>query len=801
MAIIVVNFKPMQTLPIDSIENEFVEIVSNHQNVILKASPGSGKTTRIPLFLKKSTNKKILVLEPRRLAAKLAATHVARSLGEEVGKTVGYKFRFENKTSTSTQILFLTEGTFLRMLSEEHALRDVDYIILDEFHERHLSTDASLSFINKIRSDKNLKLKLIVMSATIDTQNLESFLTQSGATKCIDLTAKRFNLHTQYLPNTTSIIQAPLEKKVRSCVEDILEKNIPGDILVFLPGMKEIRDSESLLSTLLLSNDAKSFILHGDLDSSEQEEALLPNAKRKIILSTNIAESSVTIPGIRIVIDSGLSRESHFNFFSGLNEIKVQKISQSSAIQRAGRANREDNGYCFRLYAQLDFKSRPVFSKPEIERQDLSELTLYTAGLFQKKLSEINWLEIPPLTSIEKSRDLLFLLNACDENAQLTKIGSSMLEFNFHPRISRILIEASAESLESYRKLSTYLAHFAGETRLERFISLCMPKIHKFKESQNTPIEKLILAGYPDHIAKSRGEKYCDLITMKGETLKINSKIIESFDTRHPLWIVMDVDHKLQVTSLLPIEEEWLYDLDPLPIAEDTEYVFDTQKEIIIKKEKITIGSIILSESNAPAKFSNSTTSKILEIESLKYLGELKNTSLYLRLQTLNSLLSNMDLEKIISNYFIDHKFSGVSFNSSDKEHLVQNILYDIKEKIDPEVQFDLEQDFPLEIQLSDRRRLPVHYEQNQSPWIESYIQDFFGLTKTPILAKGKVPLTLKLLGPHKRALQVTQDLQSFWSKTYPQMLKELSREYPRHHWPNNPESAPPILLKRQLPS
>jgi ATP-dependent helicase HrpB len=199
----------MQTLPIDSIENEFVEIVSNHQNVILKASPGSGKTTRIPLFLKKSTNKKILVLEPRRLAAKLAATHVARSLGEEVGKTVGYKFRFENKTSTSTQILFLTEGTFLRMLSEEHALRDVDYIILDEFHERHLSTDASLSFINKIRSDKNLSLKLIVMSATIDTQNLESFLTQSGATKCIDLTAKRFNLHTQYLPNTTSIIQAP----------------------------------------------------------------------------------------------------------------------------------------------------------------------------------------------------------------------------------------------------------------------------------------------------------------------------------------------------------------------------------------------------------------------------------------------------------------------------------------------------------------------------------------------------------------------------------------------------------------
>ena len=791
----------MQSLPIDSIEEEFLQKISENQNIILKSSPGSGKTTRIPLFLKKITNKKIIILEPRRLAAKLAATQVARSLGEEVGVSVGYKFRFENKTSEKTQILFLTEGTFLRMLNDKDALAEVDFILLDEFHERHLSTDASLAFINKIRSDKKLSLKLIVMSATIDTEKLESYLKFSGKTYCIDLAAKRFDLSVEYLPNTTSIIQSPLERKVRNCVENILEKNIPGDILIFLPGMREIRDCEELLSLLIKTYQAQSFILHGDLDSSEQEAVLLPSSKRKIILSTNIAESSVTISGIRIVIDSGLSRESHFNFFSGLNEIKVQKISQSSAIQRAGRANREDHGYCFRLYAELDFNTRPKFSKPEIERQDLSELTLYTVGLFQKKLNDLSWFEHPPITSIEKSRELLSLLNACDDSSHLTAIGLSMLEFNFHPRISRILVEACEESSDSYKKLAVFLANFSGEKRIERFVFQCMPKIKKFNANLNTTLEKLILAGYPDHIAKSRGEKFHDIITMKGETLKINPNAIENFDARHPLWIVMDVDHKQNVTSLLPIEEDWLYDLNPLPITENSEYIFDENKSVVLKKEKITIGSITLSEHTVPAKFSNPAIEKVLEIECFKLIKDIKNTSRFLRLETMNSLLSKIDLEAITTQYFLENKVNGVGFNNDDKELFKINFLFFIKEQIDPEGQFDLELDFPLEIQLSDRRRLPIHYEQNQSPWIESFIQDFYGLSKTPILAKGKLPLTLKLLGPHKRALQVTQDLKSFWSNTYPQMLKELSREYPRHHWPVSPESAPPILLKRQLPS
>ncbi len=791
----------MIELPIDLIKNDITTAIANYSNLILKASPGSGKTTRIPLYLLKQTSKKIYILEPRRLAAKLAAIQVAKSLGEAVGQTVGYIFRMERMTSVNTRIFFLTEGTFLKILNEKKDLSDVEVVILDEFHERHLSTDAALSFLIKIKNDLRPDLKLIVMSATIETKKLEVFLAQAGSTFSIEQQAHRYKLTQHFLPNITSVIGAALEKKIRSCLESIIEQNLLGDILVFLPGMKEIKDTQKLIEYFCHDNGIDIFILHGDLDTNQQDHVLMPTNSRKIILSTNIAESSVTISGISIVIDSGLARESSYNFFSGLPELKTIKISQASAIQRSGRANRQKDGHCFRLYAELDFLQRPSFLVAEIERSDLSELLLKSLSLFNLKLEDLPWLDQPKIASIKNSTDLLFSLNAMTINFELTSIGRKMISYDLHPRFARSLVAAENTSQDTFRQLLEFICDLIGEKQKARFLKKYFPTNPMFNPNTTTSVEQLLLMGFPDRIARSRGHKHFEVITKNGETLKISKDLANTFNPNQLLWIVLDVDNANQVQAILPIQEDWLYDLIPLPLTETNEIIFDEKKCHFIKKEKIQIGTIILSENVKMANSPNPEIRKALFDLRILYLKFLESDQKYKRLITLNKCHLNQSIENCLSDFLATYTSDDISFNDSNKEQLKEDFFYYLYQNFDPEGQFELEKDFPLYIGLSDRRKIPINYELSQTPWIESYIQDFYGLSQTPVLARGKILMTLRLLGPHKRALQVTQDLKSFWENTYPQMLKELMREYPRHHWPNRPESARPVLLKRMLTS
>ena len=787
-------------LPIDSIKEKILSSFELFSNIILKASPGSGKTTRVPLYLLEKTSKKIYILEPRRLAAKLAANQVARELNEVVGLSVGYVFRYEKVMSQKTRILFLTEGTFLKIFSQNKNLDDVGVIILDEFHERHLSTDAALSFVTKLQKESRPDLKIIVMSATIETMNLEIFLNQSKSSTTIDLVANRFPLVINYLPNTTSIIQASLHKKVYSAVLEILNSNILGDILVFLPGMREIRDCQAILNNLCDENECHCLILHGDLDSSEQDEVLKIGDCRKIILSTNIAESSVTIPGIRIVIDSGLQRESSYNFYSGLPELTISKISKASATQRSGRANREGDGFCFRLYAELDYEQRPYLPKPEIQKSDLNELYLLSLDLFKTSLEKLFWFENPPPQSIKNSRDLLFAINAIDETDNITIIGKKILRYSLHPRLGRILVEADAVSTEAYNQTVSFLADFLGEKNTTRFKKILPNKIISATLVKSKCLEEIILTGFSDRVARARGEKHFDVITQNGATIKIASTVANEFNSDHPLWIILDLNNKGEAAKIVAIEEDWLYDLVPFPIVEEDHYLWDEKKERVAKIERIMLGKIILAETKTVPQMSNKETKKILQEKTYHFIKSLHMTQEYERLLTLNKVLNKVELnlpEQTIVDNFFNEQFH---FTFKDKELLSNYYFSTLKDFIDPVGQFNLEIDFPLTIQLSDRRKIPIIYQQGQDPFIESFIQDFYGLTKSPILAQGKILLTLKLLGPHKRAIQVTQDLRSFWKNTYPQMFKELTREYPRHHWPLTPESALPILLKRQLP-
>lgn len=785
-------------LPIDSIREKILSSLDKFSNIILKASPGSGKTTRVPLYLLEKTNKKIYILEPRRLAAKLAAGQVARELMEVVGQSVGYVFRYERVMSDKTRILFLTEGTFLKILSQDKNLEDVGIIILDEFHERHLSTDAALSFVTLLQKERRPDLKIIIMSATIETESLELFLGQSKNTTTIELDAGRFSLKINYLPNITSIIQASLQKKVYSSLVEIINSNINGDILIFLPGMREIRDCQIILDNLCEEHEYECLVLHGDLDTAEQDRVLLPSSTRKIILSTNIAESSVTIPGIRIVIDTGLQRESSYNFFSGLPELNITKISRASATQRAGRANRQGDGFCYRLYAELDFEQRPYLQKPEIQRSDLCELYLTALNLFNTPLDNLNWLESPPAHAIKNSRLLLFAINAIDELNNMTATGNSILKFPLHPRLGRILVEAGRISIAAQNEVISFLFDFLGEKNIDRFKKLLFQNTNPALKTKC--LEEIILTGYPDRVARARGEKYFDVITQNGETIKVASQIANSFDPLHPLWIVLDLNNKGEALKLIPIEEDWLYDLVPFPILEECQFIWEEKKEAITKNERIMLGKITLSESKSKPQISNSEIYKILHDLAFDFIKSLWSTQEYERLLTLNILLNNIEpdlLEHTFLETFFNNKFD---FTQADKSQLSRIYFSVLRDMIDPTNQYNLEVDFPLFIQLSDKRKIPVIYQHTQDPYIESFIQDFYGLTRSPILAKGKIALTLKLIGPHKRAIQVTQDLAGFWKSTYPQMLKELARDYPRHHWPAIPEKALPILLKRQLP-
>ncbi len=789
-----------EKLPIQEIKNAIQSSFVTFSNIIIKASPGSGKTTHVPLYLLDRTPKKIYILEPRRLSAKIAALRVASLLNETIGKTVGYIFRYEKVISDQTRIFFLTEGTFLKILAQNRTLDDVGLIILDEFHERHLSTDAALSFIVKLQAEERPDLKIMIMSATIETTDLQLFLETSSTTTTLELVSHRFPLTIQYLPNTTSVIQAPLPKKVFNAVCSILESEFVGDILVFLPGMSEIRKCEDILQSIGHEFEIRCLILHGDLDSDAQMLVMEESSHRKIILSTNIAESSVTIPGISFVIDSGLQRESSYNFYSGLPELSITKISQASAEQRSGRANRLGPGKVFRLYAQLDFDQRPYKLKPEILRSDLSELYLMSLNMFDIGLDQLPWFETPPAQALINSRNLLWSIHSVDDQFKLTELGQKILNYSLHPRLGRILVEVEGQSPQNQKEVLTFLAQYLGERDIFRFINYHSKRMNKNSTAPNIPLEKIILTGFPDRIAKSRGEHYFDVILNSGETLKISSTIADKFNPSHQLWIILDLNNKGEVNHCLGIEEDWLYDLIPFPINEEIRYHFDEKKESLIKAERLMIGNILLSESKVLPQSSTPETIKILSELANRYIQTLYHSQEYERLLTLNNILNKVEpilSEKIALTDFFQNK---VDFKNEDKITLKNIFLFNLKNIIDPGGIYQLEIDFPLSIQLTDKRNIPIVYDRSQDPFIESYIQDFYGLKNSPQLAKGKIALTLKLLGPHKMAIQVTKDLTSFWKNTYPQMVKELMREYPRHHWPQNPESASPILLKRQLP-
>jgi ATP-dependent helicase HrpB len=761
-------------LPIDSYLNSIVENMHQHSTLLIKAPPGSGKTTRLPLAVVESTAGKVLVLEPRRLAAKMAAQRICQEAGLKPGQGVGYHFRFEKMLTEQTRLIFYTEGTFLKKLIHDPELRGVDVVIIDEFHERHLETDAALAYLRSLQQTRDLKL--ILMSATLDLKLLESL----PGSHSMEIAASQFPVAVSYLPNQPSILQQSLEQKVRQALKTLPPDS--GDVLIFLPGMREMLKVSEVLGDVF----GEVSLLHASLPMEEQARAMAPAQGRKIVLATNVAESSITIPGIRVVIDSGIQREAKFSPWHGLKYIADSATTQSSAIQRAGRAGRVAPGKCLRLYSQQDFDAREAFTIPEMFKADLTDLYLLSTQL----QLPFQWYQPPPAERWQKARELCFKLGAVDQQGQLTSRGQSMQQYPLGVRLSRALQEGENLSREAKLRLLNFIGQEIEKDSGQQLLRQMSTYLNRpVPAGAALPWEQCLLSGFIDQVAKFR-PAHKDFIHYSGKTLKPHSSCR---DLHHDFYLILDITQRQEAITILPIEEEWLYQIEPFPFQEDIVVAVDEKIQL---RRQTKLGSILLEEMPLPLQWplpdQQSLHKILLQGEKIfrDKLQAWKEGDDYLRLHY-GGRLEGQELEALKPHLRDFFEYTQALSWAGLEQYFIQYFSNHLAIK-------DLEQLLPSRIRLGGRE-FKIHYPFGLEPFVEAPIHEFYGLGETPAINRGQTLLTMKLLGPHKRPIQVTKDLNGFWQRTYQQMKKELIREYPRHHWPDDPRVAKAVLLKRQL--
>lgn len=810
-------------LPIDPLLPELVSTLKTQSFIVLQATAGSGKTTRVPQALLQADwrkpEKEILVLEPRRLAAKFAARRVSEEYGEPVGTTIGYHFRFESVFSSETRVRFLTEGMLMRYFLKDPTLSSASAVVLDEFHERHLHGDLAIALLRHLQKTRRPDLKLVVMSATLDTEKVSRFLDDCPI---LTLDTRLFPISLSYLSKPPV---KPLELLVVDAAKEALERSAQGDILVFLPGMAEIRRAEQSLEAIAKRFSVTVAPLHSELSKEAQDFAIQKGDRRKIILSTNVAETSLTIEGVTQVIDSGLHRQASHSWWSGVPALKTKPISKASAEQRAGRAGRLAPGHCQRLYLKSDFDTRLSFEIPEIQRADLAATFLELKNLSIQDLSTFPWFEPPQEGAIKAAETLLFRLGAIDASGKLTLLGKQMVEFPAHPRLSRMLLEAQKRGVtEKAAMLAAqisegalgYLDALEGissfEPRLKRARDHFLSRLPQSASPKSTSWEKdlafCVLTGFPDRIAKKRPHQK-EVLLSSGGTAKLDDT---PFTQGHDIFVALDLGERqfnpqakafLKVFSLVAIEESWLFDLTPTLLEERDVTVWDSNKQRAIGISQLAYDQLILAETESEPKDKTRAALLLLK-EGLGFrTDDFSQLSLEDWCQALAKVMpreeiestlvrilkiseaTTTDMAQILSQILTEE--AGTNLKAIQELPWVEKILSRF-----PELLGQYERLVPTSVKLPGGRNLKIHYELNKSPWVESRLQDFFGLAQGPAILAGKLPLTLHLLAPNFRAVQVTTDLSGFWERSYPSLRKELSRKYPRHSWPENPRHATP---------
>ncbi|HEX3776852.1 MAG TPA: ATP-dependent helicase HrpB [Polyangiaceae bacterium] len=843
----------MLALPIDAVLPELERALGSARAVVLEAPPGAGKTTRVPWAVQRLLgDAEVIVAEPRRLAARMAAKRVADERGETLGEFVGYSVRFEEAASARTRVRYATEGIVLRRLLGEPNLARVGAVILDEFHERHLATDLLLVLLDRLSRTTRADLKLVVMSATLDAEPVARFL---GDCPRIRSEGRMFPVSIEFLPKPDD---RPLEKQIVSAVRRAVSADPSGDILVFLPGAGEIRKASGALEPL--SSEASLLVLplHGDLPIAEQARAVEPAKSRKVVLATNVAESSITVEGVTTVIDSGLARVAGHSPWSGLPTLGLEPVSRASATQRAGRAGRTRAGHVFRLFTKGDYESRRAHDAPEIVRSDLAEalLTLYGAGVVRPEALE--FLDAPPKARLDGAHELLKLLGALDGSDALTELGRRLLRFPVPPRLARLLVEGERrgvareaalvaallserdillgaragfgdrekrafgargpsdvlERVERYREAedARFEAHrlrsFGLDARAVDSVRRAERQISRLLQNRGeTPgsldeieieLQRCLLAAFPDRVArrKRRGER--DLILTSGGVARLSeSSVVVDAEFLLALEAEEQRGESGAIVRLASaIEPDWLLESFADSVSLSDELEWNRNSERVERVEKMAFGAVVFDETRAAAEPS-AEAAAILAAEARRG-GELD-------LSKSDQLLALSARLRLLREHFPEQGLPEVDENAAQGSlKLLTEGLTSFAELAQVDVTSRLlanlnsaqrrllESETPERVRLPGGRVVEVHYEADRPPWIESRLQDFFGMPEGPKLCRGRVPLTVHLLAPNQRAVQVTTDLAGFWLRHYPTIRKELMRKYPRHPWPEDGRNATP---------
>ena len=844
-------------LPIYEIETPIVEALRTRRRLILQAPTGSGKSTQVPQMLRNHgllDGGQAVILQPRRLAARLLASRVARESGVELGREVGYQVRFESVISAATQIKFETEGILLRQMIHDPTLAGIRALIFDEFHERHLYGDITLARALEIQEKARPDLLLIVMSATLDAALLEKYLAP-----CVVLSSsgRMYPVNVEYLPRRVGLNGPPVWELAADAFCAHARDN--ADALIFMPGGFEIQRT---IDTLRSRSQAKGYLLlplYGELSPKDQDAAVAPYDRPKVVVATNVAETSITIEGVRLVIDGGLARIPRYDPNRGINTLLVERISQASAEQRAGRAGRTAPGKCVRLWAEAEHSERAMRDLPEIKRLDLSEtvLTLKASGI--EELRHFRWLEPPGEAALVHAEELLLDLGALDEISHqrtvITELGRRMLAFPVHPRYSRMLLAAQdfgcvheacliaaltqgrdllirnvsrdvaavrEEFLDSEEQAATsdfFVVMRAWAYAIQNQFRLDAMKaagIHGVTARQVGPLHeqflriakqegldvrhvpapadalrKCVLIGFSDRVARrlDEGQPRCELVHGRRGTLARESVV------RSPLLVVAEVqeisgkpgDINTVLSLATSIELEWLLEMFPRDIRSETRVALDTVSMRVRAESLVRFRDLVVSARRLEPPPADAAA-ELLAAEVLAGRLQLSKWDYgveqwILRLNRLAEWCPDLGLSPISPDdrrHILEQVCHGAVSYKELKDREVKATLWSW---LQPWQQELLDKHAPARVTLTNGRAPKVTYEAQGAPFIALRIQELFDVAQTPRIAQGKVAISVHILAPSMRPVQVTQDLANFWREHYPGIKSELKRKYPKHEW------------------
>jgi ATP-dependent helicase HrpB len=832
----------MSSYPIDDILPKLTETVTASPSVVLHAPPGAGKTTRVPLALLETIpldGGRIVMLEPRRIAAVSAARWMAKTVNEEAGGIVGYTIRFDSKKSERTRIEVVTEGVLTRRIQSDPGLEGTAVVIFDEFHERSIHADLALALCLDVRKGLRRDLKIVVMSATLDPGPLSALL---GNAPVITSFGKAFPVEERYLDNKAGTLPVRVANAVQTALKETY-----GDILVFLPGAGEIR---ACVKELQERQDIKNsrvalHALYGDLPFDEQERAIMPSKDaRKIVLATNIAETSLTIEGVYVVIDSGLTRMLRYDPSTGMNRLVTAPVSRASAEQRKGRAGRLGPGVCYRLYSSHDLHGMPDFTQPEMLLADLAQLVLELAVWGVKDPRELSWIDRPPSVAWDAAVQLLQELGALDGSGSVTAVGRAIARFPLHPRLGRLMTRAQelgcphlGADLAAILAERDIFRRGIGERTsdepdlLERIDSLQRWRTGKDRDSRADPsalrtvertskqlsrlmsdsvgslrnniahdsVSRLLLAAFPDRVCKRREEGGDRYIHVQGRGVRL-SPDSHLGSSPYLIAVAADAGEKTEgVVHIAAAVDEELIRSELKPHIKTVRKVeWDRKENRIIAAFEERYGSLVLSK--RPFTPTDVEAAPIL-CQTLRTTPGILTFSREARqFQARVSLMRRYFPEEIwpdLSDEELMQRPEGWLASWLGGIRSAQglsglNILPALRARLSRKQQQILDDRAPLSIVVPSGSSVALDYTSGDVPILAVKLQEMFGLADTPEIAKGRVKILLQLLSPARRPVQITQDLKGFWNTSYQQVKKDLKGRYPKHPWPDDPWNAVP---------